>query len=190
MEKTLLTNKFFDWCKDVCCFFSYHLILRYLYFNFYFTYYIYFMLNKRLSFLRFTQCLDLIALHYVERFRSYELTYCLLNLFTQSRSCVKVSIFSISNESEKSTLSLFMQSIHLLYASLVWYEREVWDLYGIWFLGNVFLKRILTNYGQFLHIGRKDVPLCGVEKNYFYSIGDFDLCGFYDVFFKILCEKV
>ena len=53
------------------------------------------------------------------------------------------------------------------YNSADWWEREAWDLYGIFFFGHKDLRRILTDYGFEGHPMRKDFPLVGhVEVRY------------------------
>lgn len=56
---------------------------------------------------------------------------------------------------------LIIDTITKLYISSNWYERECWDLYGINFLNNMDLRRILNDYGFLGHPFRKDFPLIG-----------------------------
>jgi NADH-quinone oxidoreductase subunit C len=48
-----------------------------------------------------------------------------------------------------------------LYSAGGWLEREVWDLFGIFFFNNTDLRRILTDYGFVGYPLRKDFPLTG-----------------------------
>ena len=58
---------------------------------------------------------------------------------------------------EFSTLS----SISVIYLNSVWWEREIWDLFGLFFENNPDLRRILTDYGFEGFPLRKDFPLSG-----------------------------
>lgn len=60
-----------------------------------------------------------------------------------------------------------LPSVHRIWSSADWYEREAFDLYGIIFEGHPDLRRILTDYGFTGHPFRKDFPLVGhVEVRY------------------------
>lgn len=51
-----------------------------------------------------------------------------------------------------------------VYPGLSWLEREVWDMFGIFFWGNMDLRRILTAYGFVGHPLTKDFPLSGFKE--------------------------
>ena len=112
---------------------------------------------KKKEKLNFEMLLDITAVDYPKRAKRFEVVYILLSLINHLRIRVKVFI----NDSE------IIPSISKLYKCARWYEREVWDMYGISFKGNNDLRRLLTDYGFEGHPLRKDFPLTGfVELRY------------------------
>ena len=106
---------------------------------------------------QFRQLVELTAVDYPAREERFELVYCLLSLTHNQRIKVK---FSTSDETP-------VESVTGLFSSAIWYEREVWDMYGIFFANHPDLRRILTDYGFEGHPLRKDFPLTGyVEVRY------------------------
>lgn len=90
------------------------------------------------------------------------------------RYCVVVHLLSISLN-QRLRVKVFctdddfplLPSVSNLWASVNWFEREAFDLYGIVFEGHPDLRRILTDYGFVGHPFRKDFPLSGhVEMRY------------------------
>lgn len=64
-----------------------------------------------------------------------------------------------------------IDSITSVFEGANWYEREIWDMYGVFFSNHPDLRRILTDYGFEGHPFRKDFPLSGyVEVIYLYFI--------------------
>lgn len=63
--------------------------------------------------------------------------------------------------------NLIIPSVHAIWKSANWFEREAYDLFGILFEGHPDLRRILTDYGFIGHPFRKDFPVSGhVEMRY------------------------
>jgi NADH-quinone oxidoreductase subunit C len=110
-----------------------------------------------LSFLRDDarcQCktiMDITAVDYPEREKRFEVVYNLLSIRYNNRVIVKVN--AEEGELVKSAVEVF--------SAANWYEREVWDMYGVYFSGHPDLRRILTDYGFSGHPQRKDFPLSG-----------------------------
>ena len=118
---------------------------------------------KLLVFLRddvncqFKQLMDICGVDYPERRKRFEVVYNLLSLVHNNRITVKVMI------DDKSPVP----SVSKIFSSADWWEREIWDLFGIFFSGHPDLRRILTDYGFDGHPLRKDFPLTGyVEVRY------------------------
>lgn len=85
------------------------------------------------------------------------IVYDLLSLTYNSRLRVKVFVNEIT--AVPSGVSVFINAN--------WWEREIWDLYGIYFTNHPDLRRILTDYGFEGHPMRKDFPLYGyIELRY------------------------
>jgi NADH:ubiquinone oxidoreductase subunit C len=55
-------------------------------------------------------------------------------------------------------------SLTSLYPAADWFERETWDMFGVFFSGHPDLRRILTDYGFQGHPLRKDFPLTGYTE--------------------------
>lgn len=61
----------------------------------------------------------------------------------------------------------FIESITPIFINANWWEREVWDMFGIYFKNHPDLRRILTDYGFEGYPLRKDFPLMGhIEARY------------------------
>jgi NADH dehydrogenase (ubiquinone) Fe-S protein 3 len=92
-----------------------------------------------------------------DRKKRFEVVYELLSLTYNARIRVKTRTDEIN--SIDSAVSIF--------PAADWWEREIWDLYGVFFKNHPDLRRILTDYGFEGHPLRKDFPLSGyVEVRY------------------------
>lgn len=60
-----------------------------------------------------------------------------------------------------------IESACVVYEGADWYEREIWDMYGVFFSNHPDLRRILTDYGFEGHPQRRDFPLTGYVEVYF-----------------------
>lgn len=105
----------------------------------------------------FKTLVDITAVDYPERKERFEVVYHLLSVQLNQRIRVKVSADEVNA----------VPTIVPLYPAANWFEREVWDMYGIYFSNHPDLRRILTDYGFDGHPQRKDFPLTGyVEMRY------------------------
>lgn len=106
---------------------------------------------------RFRQMIDLTAVDWPAREARFDLVYHLLSMDMNQRVRVKAAVA----EGE------VVASVVTIFHNVNWYEREVWDMFGIPFAGHPDLRRILSDYGFEGHPLRKDFPLTGhVEVRY------------------------
>ena len=102
----------------------------------------------------FTMVVDITAVDYPTRSNRFEVVYNLLSVRHNSRIRVK----TYADEATP------VSSITSLFDGANWYEREVYDLFGVFFVGHPDLRRIMTDYGFDGHPLRKDFPLTGYTE--------------------------
>ncbi|MBI5939406.1 MAG: NADH-quinone oxidoreductase subunit C [Caulobacterales bacterium] len=106
---------------------------------------------------RFHQLIDLAGVDYPERPLRFDVVYHLLSLVKNHRIRLKV-------QTDEDTP---VPSVSGLFPAADWFEREAFDMYGIFFEGHPDLRRLLTDYGFHGHPLRKDFPMTGyVEVRY------------------------
>ncbi len=120
-------------------------------------------INEVLTFLRddpacgFTSLIDITAVDWPARAARFEVVYHLLSMQRNHRIRVKADAAE----------GAFVPSVTGVYPVADWFEREIFDMYGVLFSGHPDLRRILTDYGFSGHPLRKDFPTTGyVELRY------------------------
>ena len=116
---------------------------------------LYFLQNHTLC--QYKQLIDIACSDVLGKERRFSINYLLLSL----RYNARLNIVIKTNE------VLSLPSITMIYRSANWLEREVWDLYGVFFDSHPDLRRILTDYGFSGHPLRKDFPLTGFLEVYY-----------------------
>jgi NADH-quinone oxidoreductase subunit C len=99
----------------------------------------------------FKQLMDIAGVDYPDREERFEVVYNLLSLKMNQRIRVKVT----TDEDNP------VPSVTGIWSTAGWFEREAWDLFGIYFANHPDLRRLLTDYGFEGHPLRKDFPLTG-----------------------------
>ena len=119
--------------------------------------------TRVLAFLRddpkclFEVLVDICGVDYPDRPERFDVVYNLLSVKKNLR--VRVKTTASEDTPVPSATGLF--------SAAGWFERETWDLYGIYFADHPDLRRLLTDYGFEGHPLRKDFPLTGyVEVRY------------------------
>jgi len=106
---------------------------------------------------QFTNLADIGGMDVPARPYRFELIYNLLSLRFNSRIRVKTYTDELTP----------VDSCNDVFKAANWYEREIWDMYGVFFANHPDLRRILTDYGFEGHPQRRDFPLSGyVEVRY------------------------
>lgn len=97
---------------------------------------------------------------YPENLYRFQLVYELLSLKYNSRLRIKVFIAEL----------IPMETIESVYINAVWWECEIWDMFGVFFHNHSNLVRLLTDYGFQGYPLRKDFPLSGFVESKFNTI--------------------
>lgn len=106
---------------------------------------------------KYQQLVDICGVDYPGRKDRFEIIYNLLSVTFNTRIRIKVKASETSS----------VESVSRVYNSALWLEREVWDMYGVFFANHKDLRRILTDYGFEGYPLRKDFPQIGfVEVRY------------------------
>src|SRR5271170_6636037 len=103
---------------------------------------------------QFRGVMDIAGVDFPTRSNRFEVVYNMLSVRHNSRIRVK----TYADEASP------VPSITSLYEGANWYEREVYDLFGVFFVGHPDLRRIMTDYGFDGHPLRKDFPLTGYTE--------------------------
>lgn len=103
---------------------------------------------------RFTGLVDITAVDHPERAERFDLVYHFLSMYQNQRIRLKMAI----GEEE------MVPSLTGVHPSANWFEREVFDMFGILFSNHPDLRRILTDYGFRGFPLRKDFPTTGYTE--------------------------
>lgn len=103
---------------------------------------------------QFSTLVDLTAVDRPERPKRFDVVYHFLSMYQNHRIRLRVAV-------REDDMVPSITGIHL---SAGWFEREVFDMFGILFSGHPDLRRILTDYGFRGHPLRKDFPTTGYTE--------------------------
>ncbi len=107
--------------------------------------------------LRYTYLSSVTAVDWLERVPRYDVVYHLLSIPNQSELRLKVRIGQRSEDHPS------VPTVTGVWPTANWFEREVYDLFGILFTGHPDLRRILMPMDWTTHPLRKDYPLSGFD---------------------------
>ena len=111
---------------------------------------------------QYVNIIDIAGVDVPSREYRFEIVYMLMSLRFNSRIKVKTYTDELTP----------IDSLCSVFAGANWYEREIWDMFGVFFSNHPDLRRLLTDYGFEGHPFRKDFPLSGyVELRYDDELG-------------------
>ena len=103
---------------------------------------------------QFSTLVDITAVDYPGRAKRFDVVYHLLSMYQNHRIRLRVKV----REED------MVPSIIEIHPSANWFEREIFDMFGILFSGHPDLRRLLTDYGFRGHPLRKDFPTTGYTE--------------------------
>ncbi|PIE18375.1 MAG: NADH-quinone oxidoreductase subunit C [Proteobacteria bacterium] len=103
---------------------------------------------------RFSSLVDVTAVDYPGRAKRFDVVYHFLSMYQNHR----IRVVAQAREEDQ------VPSITSIHPSAGWFEREVYDMFGILFSGHPDLRRLLTDYGFRGHPLRKDFPTTGYTE--------------------------
>jgi len=103
---------------------------------------------------RFSTLVDITAVDYPGREKRFDVVYHLLSMYQNHRVRLRTAVRAED----------MVASIVEVHPSANWFEREVFDMFGILFSGHPDLRRLLTDYGFRGHPLRKDFPTSGYTE--------------------------
>lgn len=107
--------------------------------------------------LKFTILSDIVGCDYIEKAYRFQIIYNCLSI----RANMRIFVKAWANE------TILVPSLTSIFRSSYWLEREVYDMFGIYFENHPDLRRLLTDYGFEGHPLKKDFPLSGyIEVRY------------------------
>ena len=103
---------------------------------------------------KFSTMVDITAVDYPDRAKRFDVVYLFLSMYQNHRIRVRVSVRDGD----------MVPSVTDVYPAANWFEREIFDMFGILFSGHPDLRRILTDYGFRGYPLRKDFPTTGYTE--------------------------
>lgn len=103
---------------------------------------------------RFSTLVDITAVDHPDRAKRFDVVYHFLSMYRNQRIRLRVAV----REDE------MVASVTSVHPSANWFEREVYDMFGVIFSGHPDLRRILTDYGFRGYPLRKDFPTTGYTE--------------------------